>query len=175
MVLPLKEGSSEKTIQENIKTEIANGKDPKQAAAIAYSKAGESKDNAFLLGELERPSYEVLKILTTERDGGPTSGNYGHGGRPGKVGGSSIEGKSYLPSESRERVDPERSEITEFPELTKITSFENGKQYNISEGSFESKKPQLSRNTIALIQKNRGRVPETKANEELKSIFFRGK
>lgn len=35
--MPLKYGKSKKTLQENIKTEIAHGKDPKQAAAIAYS------------------------------------------------------------------------------------------------------------------------------------------
>lgn len=41
--MPLKKGSSKKTIQSNIKTEIASGKSPKQATAIAYSKAGKSK------------------------------------------------------------------------------------------------------------------------------------
>jgi len=35
--MPLIEGKSEKALQENIKTEIEHGKDPKQAAAIAYS------------------------------------------------------------------------------------------------------------------------------------------
>lgn len=35
--MPLKHGKSKKTLQENIKTEIEHGKDPKQAAAIAYS------------------------------------------------------------------------------------------------------------------------------------------
>lgn len=35
--MPLKYGKSKKTLQENIKTEIEHGKDPKQAAAIAYS------------------------------------------------------------------------------------------------------------------------------------------
>ena len=42
--MPLKQGSSQKTIGENIATEINHGKDPKQAAAIAYSKAGKSRD-----------------------------------------------------------------------------------------------------------------------------------
>ena len=42
--MPLKEGSSQETISRNIETEINAGKDPKQAAAIAYSKAGKSKD-----------------------------------------------------------------------------------------------------------------------------------
>lgn len=37
--MPLKKGSSKKTIQSNIKTEIAAGKKPSQAAAIAYSEA----------------------------------------------------------------------------------------------------------------------------------------
>lgn len=41
--MPLKEGSSKKVIQSNIKTEIKAGKPVKQAVAIAYSKAGKSK------------------------------------------------------------------------------------------------------------------------------------
>jgi len=41
--VPLKKGKSKKTIQENIRREIKAGKDPKQAAAIAYSKAGKSR------------------------------------------------------------------------------------------------------------------------------------
>jgi hypothetical protein len=40
--MPLKSGSSKKTIQSNIRTEIKAGKSPKQAAAIAYRKAGRS-------------------------------------------------------------------------------------------------------------------------------------
>ncbi len=38
--MPLEEGSSRATISNNIATEVRTGKDPKQAAAIAYSKAG---------------------------------------------------------------------------------------------------------------------------------------
>jgi len=41
--MPLKKGRSKKVIQENIRREIMAGKDPKQAAAIAYSKAGKSR------------------------------------------------------------------------------------------------------------------------------------
>ena len=41
--MPLKKGTSNKTRQENIKREIASGRDPKQAVAIGYSQQRQAK------------------------------------------------------------------------------------------------------------------------------------
>jgi hypothetical protein len=41
--MPLKKSSSKKAREQNIKTEIAAGKDPKQAVAIGYSVQRQAK------------------------------------------------------------------------------------------------------------------------------------
>jgi hypothetical protein len=43
IVVPLKKGYSKKVVEENIRTEINAGKPPKQAVAIALSKAAEHR------------------------------------------------------------------------------------------------------------------------------------
>ena len=59
--MPLEKGSSQKVIGANIGREVAAGKDPKQAAAIAYSEAGEAKDGGPGSGPHPGGGYASMK------------------------------------------------------------------------------------------------------------------
>lgn len=66
--MPLLEGSSKKTIGKNIATEIRAGKDPKQAAAIAYAKARGDSDVVRAAGILFRtPEDKFLFMLRSDK------------------------------------------------------------------------------------------------------------
>lgn len=59
--MPLKEGKSDEAVSENIKRLMHEGREQKQAIAIAMSKAGRSKDAA---GEAEAPVPERREDLS---------------------------------------------------------------------------------------------------------------
>jgi hypothetical protein len=67
--MPLKHGTSQKTISKNIATEIRAGKDPKQAAAIAYHVAGKSRNDGGecanqYLDAVRRGDADAVRHLT---------------------------------------------------------------------------------------------------------------
>lgn len=57
----LEEGSSKETISHNIETEVKAGKDPKQAAAIAYSEAGKSKTKDAIMSKDDAEKKEGME------------------------------------------------------------------------------------------------------------------
>jgi 8-oxo-dGTP pyrophosphatase MutT (NUDIX family) len=66
--VPLRSGSSKKVIQRNIETEIHAGKDPKQAAAIAYAKARGDDAEVKAAGILFRsPDDKFLFMLRSDK------------------------------------------------------------------------------------------------------------
>lgn len=56
--MPLNQGTGRDAISQNIKTEIDAGRDPKQAAAIAYS---EARKNGAKIPVQKRPAVKVKK------------------------------------------------------------------------------------------------------------------
>ena len=70
--MPLEQGKSQAAISHNIETEIHHGKDPKQAAAIAYSTARHS-DDAITSAGLESATAEAFRKSQEYRLGAPQS------------------------------------------------------------------------------------------------------
>lgn len=119
--MPLEQGSSREAISANIATEIRAGKDPKQAAAIAYSVAGESKTDS-----------EPVKAAGTliVADGNVLFLRRGNGGdHPGEW---SLPGGHIEPDESPE--DAARRETLEEAGYEPHKLIEFGK---VSDGSVE--------------------------------------
>lgn len=61
--MPLVESSSKKALSKNIGKEIGAGKDPKQAAAIAYSVQRKNKDSLPLVQQLKSLCDALCKLL----------------------------------------------------------------------------------------------------------------
>lgn len=83
--MPLKEGKSKKTFEKNIKTEIASGKDPKQAVAIAYAVKRRNKAKGGEVKHVEQKDTHCEHCGQKMAMGGevhPTEKQMMHEGKP---------------------------------------------------------------------------------------------
>ncbi len=78
--MPLKDGSSQETISENIATERRAGKPADQAAAIAYSKAGKANDEQA--GMVTAPSAAGAPVGRRKGANDASGGTPSAGARP---------------------------------------------------------------------------------------------
>jgi hypothetical protein len=93
-----KDGESEKDFVSRcipIVMDEGTAKDNKQAAAICYSKYEENKKKEIISCAVEKGFRESIKFFK----GGPGSGNFGHAGRPGQIGGSASGEGVAVPGE----------------------------------------------------------------------------
>ncbi len=62
--MPLTQSSSEKAFEKNVKREIAAGKDPKQAVAIAYSVKRKNQDQCDCLAcQVKEIINKIISVI----------------------------------------------------------------------------------------------------------------